>query len=108
KRITKNHAVESPYLEALLKEWDQYLALFDEKPRITELHLGGGTPTFFSAANLKNLLERLLEKTEKTPDAAFSIEVHPNATNREQLQVLYDLGFRRLSVGIQDFDPYVQ
>ncbi|PKV76132.1 oxygen-independent coproporphyrinogen III oxidase [Pontibacter ramchanderi] len=108
KRITKNHAVESPYLEALLKEWEQYLALFDEKPRITELHLGGGTPTFFSAANLKNLLERLLAPAEVTPNAAFSIEVHPNATNREQLEVLYDLGFRRLSVGIQDFDPYVQ
>ena len=108
KRITKNHAVEKPYLEVLLQEWEQYLALFDEKPRITELHLGGGTPTFFSAQNLKTLLDKLLEKTETTPDAAFSIEVHPNATNAEQLQVLYDLGFRRLSVGIQDFDPRVQ
>ncbi|PTX21401.1 oxygen-independent coproporphyrinogen-3 oxidase [Pontibacter mucosus] len=108
KRITKNHAVEEPYLRAILEEWALYLAEFEEKPRITELHLGGGTPTFFGAQNLKTLLETLLEHTEVTPDAAFSIEVHPNATNAEQLQVLYDLGFRRLSVGVQDFDPRVQ
>jgi len=47
KRITKNHAVETPYLEALLKEWDLYLQIFDDVPVISELHLGGGTPTFF-------------------------------------------------------------
>lgn len=108
KRITKNHAVEEPYLQAVLKEWEQYLAVFSGKPRITELHLGGGTPTFFSAANLRKLLEALLEKAEIAPQAEFSVEVHPNATSAEQLQVLFDLGFRRLSVGIQDFDPRVQ
>ncbi|MCC9135037.1 oxygen-independent coproporphyrinogen III oxidase [Pontibacter silvestris] len=108
KRITKNHTVEEPYIEALLQEWDIYLASFGNIPRITELHLGGGTPTFFSATNLKKLLEKLLEKAELTPEASLSMEVHPNATNNEQLQVLYDLGFRRLSVGIQDFDPCVQ
>ncbi|MDX5483046.1 MAG: oxygen-independent coproporphyrinogen III oxidase [Hymenobacteraceae bacterium] len=108
KRITKNHAVEEPYLQAILQEWEQYLAVFEEKPRITELHLGGGTPTFFSADNLKKLLEALLEKAEIPPHAEFSVEVHPNATSVAQLQVLYDLGFRRLSVGIQDFDPRVQ
>jgi oxygen-independent coproporphyrinogen-3 oxidase len=108
KRITKNHAVEEPYMRALLQEWDQYIATFGEKPRIAEMHLGGGTPTFFSAENLKLLLEAILEKAEVTPNAEFSVEVHPNATNAAQLQVLHDLGFRRLSVGIQDFDPYVQ
>ncbi|WP_347158868.1 oxygen-independent coproporphyrinogen III oxidase [Pontibacter chitinilyticus] len=108
KRITKNHQVEEPYMAALLQEWALYLATFDEKPRLTELHLGGGTPTFFSAQNLKSLLEQLLEPVEVTAGAALSVEVHPNATNAAQLQVLYDLGFRRLSVGIQDFDPRVQ
>ncbi|RIJ34347.1 oxygen-independent coproporphyrinogen III oxidase [Pontibacter oryzae] len=108
KRITKNHAVETPYVQALLQEWEQYLAAFDEKPRLAELHLGGGTPTFFSAQNLELLLTKLLEKAEVLPDAAFSVEVHPNATQADQLQVLYKLGFRRLSVGIQDFDPRVQ
>ncbi|NEM99165.1 oxygen-independent coproporphyrinogen III oxidase [Pontibacter burrus] len=108
KRITKNHAVEEPYIVAILKEWERYLQVFGRRPRITELHLGGGTPTFFGAENLKLMLGKLLEKAELAPDAALSIEVHPNATNAEQLQVLYDLGFRRLSVGIQDFDIKVQ
>ncbi|RAU81777.1 oxygen-independent coproporphyrinogen III oxidase [Pontibacter arcticus] len=108
KRITTNHAVEEPYLQAILQEWEIYLAEFEERPRITELHLGGGTPTFFNAQNLKTLLTLLLEKADITEDAAFSLEVHPNATNREQLEVLYELGFRRLSVGIQDFDSRVQ
>jgi oxygen-independent coproporphyrinogen-3 oxidase len=47
KRITKNHAVETPYLESILQEWQMYLQLFDNKPIIKEIHLGGGTPTFF-------------------------------------------------------------
>jgi oxygen-independent coproporphyrinogen-3 oxidase len=47
KRITKNHAVEEPYMKALLQDWEQYVATFEEKPRIAEMHLGGGTPTFF-------------------------------------------------------------
>src|SRR4051812_6045971 len=55
-RITVNHKVEEPYIEAVLKEWELYLSLFDEKPRIRELHLGGGTPTFFKAENLKRLI----------------------------------------------------
>jgi oxygen-independent coproporphyrinogen-3 oxidase len=57
KRITKQHSVETPYLESVLKEWNLYLKLFNgEKPKLKELHLGGGTPTFFSPANLKTLL----------------------------------------------------
>ena len=50
-RITVNHKVEEPYINAVLKEWDLYLALFNEKPNIKEIHLGGGTPTFFTAEN---------------------------------------------------------
>src|SRR5690606_3601636 len=57
KRITKNHGVEIPYLESVLKEWQLYLELFPERPIIKELHLGGGTPTFFSAENLRLLLK---------------------------------------------------
>jgi len=56
KRITKQHGVEQPYVETVLKEWDLYRDLFDEKPRIKEIHLGGGTPTFFSPENLKKLM----------------------------------------------------
>ena len=62
KRITKQHSVERPYLEAVIKEWEMYVDLLDKKPVITELHLGGGTPTFFSPANLKFLIEAIFSK----------------------------------------------
>jgi len=107
-RITVNHKVEVPYLEALLNEWDLYLNLFDEKPKIKELHLGGGTPTFFKAENLKRLISGILTKAEACENPDFSFEGHPSNTTAEHLQTLYDLGFRRVSFGIQDFDPIVQ
>ena len=53
-RITKNHGVEEPYIKAVLKEWQMYLDTLGEMPIIRELHLGGGTPTFFSAVNLQH------------------------------------------------------
>ena len=108
KRITKNHAVEEPYIAALLEEWRQYREIFGGKPRIAELHLGGGTPTFFSAGNLDRLLKGLLDGTEIVPGAVFSVEVHPNYTDQEKLQAMYDHGFRRISVGVQDLDRKVQ
>lgn len=107
-RITKNHKVEVPYLESLLKEWSLYLALFAEKPRIKEIHLGGGTPTFFSPAHLKRLLEGIYNTAEICEDAEFSFEGHPANTTEEHMQTLYELGFKRMSLGIQDFDPKVQ
>lgn len=108
-RITVNHKVEEPYIETLLKEWDMYLQVFGaEKPRVRELHLGGGTPTFFSPENLSALIGRLLSKAEVCADAEFSFEAHPRNTTEGHLQALYDLGFKRLSLGIQDFDPKVQ
>jgi oxygen-independent coproporphyrinogen-3 oxidase len=108
KRITKQHSVEIPYLESVLKEWQLYLQLFDEKPKLKELHLGGGTPTFFSPKNLKTLLEGIFETVEIADHQEFSFEGHPNNTSREHLQTLYDLGFRRVSFGVQDYDPKVQ
>jgi oxygen-independent coproporphyrinogen-3 oxidase len=108
KRITKQHSVEIPYLESVLKEWQLYLQLFDEKPKLKELHLGGGTPTFFSPKNLKTLLEGIFETVEIADHQEFSFEGHPNNTSKEHLQTLYDLGFRRVSFGVQDYDPKVQ
>lgn len=107
-RITKNHSVEEPYIKAVLKEWDLYLGMMSEKPVIKEIHLGGGTPTFFSAANLSRLIKGLLKNALVHPDAAFSFEAHPANTTVEHLEALYVLGFRRLSLGIQDFDATVQ
>ncbi len=108
KRITVNHAVESPYIEDLRREWARYRGYLPKPCPITELHLGGGTPTFFSAKNLDVLMQMLLEDTVLTPGASLSVEVHPNYTSREQLAVLYRHGFRRISIGVQSLDLDVQ
>lgn len=108
KRITKRHEVENPYIEAVLKEWSLYCALFPEKPILKELHLGGGTPTFFSAANLEYLIKRILDTVELAENYEFSFEGHPNNTTRVHLQTLYDIGFRRVSFGVQDYNAIVQ
>ncbi len=108
KRITKQHDVESPYIDAVLKEWKMYLELFDEKPIIKEMHLGGGTPTFFKPQNLKRLIQGILESSILAEDHEFSFEGHPNNTTRDHLQALYDVGFRRVSFGVQDYNITVQ
>lgn len=108
KRITKQHSVEVPYLETVIKEWQLYLGLLPEKPRLKELHLGGGTPTFFSPENLKKLVGTILKTVEIAENPEFSFEGHPNNTTKEHLQVLYDLGFRRCSFGVQDYNLKVQ
>ena len=108
KRITKQHGVEEPYIDVVLKEWNLYCELFNEKPRIKELHLGGGTPTFFSPGNLAKLINGIMAKAEKCKEYEFSFEAHPNNTTEEHLQTLYDLGFRRNSFGVQDYDEKVQ
>ncbi|AJH14793.1 oxygen-independent coproporphyrinogen III oxidase [Myroides profundi] len=108
KRITKRHEVESPYIDALLKEWDLYCALFDEKPIIKEIHLGGGTPTFFSPKHLTKLIEGIKAKAIIADEYEFSFEGHPNNTTKEHLSTLYKLGFRRVSFGVQDYNPEVQ
>ncbi|MGQ1928553.1 oxygen-independent coproporphyrinogen III oxidase [Ornithobacterium rhinotracheale] len=109
KHITKRHQeVEMPYIQTVLKEWNLYLNLLDEKPIIKELHLGGGTPTFFSPENLKFLLESIFSKAEIAENPEFSIEGHPNNTTYEHMKMLYDLGFRRISFGVQDYDLKVQ
>jgi oxygen-independent coproporphyrinogen-3 oxidase len=107
-RITKNHKVEEPYIATVLKEWSHYVALFNERPLIKELHLGGGTPTFFTAENLKLLIDGIFALADRHPDAEFSFEGHPGNTRKDHLEILHDLGFKRLSLGIQDFDPRVQ
>lgn len=108
KRITVNHKVEEPYIEDLLLEWEQYRRVLPKKLPIAELHLGGGTPTFFSARNLDLLLTKLLEGTVALNEANWSVEVHPSYTTEEQLRVLYNHGFRRLSLGVQTLDRKVQ
>jgi oxygen-independent coproporphyrinogen III oxidase len=108
KRITINHAIEQPYLQAVLKEWKFYLSIFPQKPIIKEIHLGGGTPTFFSPENLVQLIQGLTKDALIADDHEFSVEVHPNFSTEEHLKKLAEVGFNRISIGVQDFDPKVQ
>lgn len=108
KRITKNHSVEEIYISAILKEWRLYCELLPEKPFIKEIHLGGGTPTFFSTENLEHLINGIFKLADKADNYEFSFEGHPNNTTYEQLKKLYDLGFRRVSFGVQDYAEKVQ
>ncbi|MFZ6053341.1 oxygen-independent coproporphyrinogen III oxidase [Halocola ammonii] len=108
KRITKNHTVEESFIESLLNEWKIYCDTFGRKPQIREIHLGGGTPTFFSPENLKSLIQGILDTSTLHEDYAFSFEGHPNNTTREHLRALYEVGFRRVSYGVQDLNLKVQ
>ena len=108
KRITKNHGVEGPYIKSLLREWEMYGELLEERPVVKEIHLGGGTPTFFSSENLKLLIDGIFQTAKKAADIEMSFEGHPNNTTKEHLEVLAELGFTRLSYGVQDYNPKVQ
>lgn len=108
KYITKRHELEDPYIETVLKEWKLYLNQLPDKPVLRELHLGGGTPTFFEPENLNVLIKGILESVDLHRDYEFSFEGHPNNTTKEHLQALYDVGFRRVSYGVQDYNEKVQ
>ncbi|WP_103327270.1 oxygen-independent coproporphyrinogen III oxidase [Bacteroidetes bacterium endosymbiont of Geopemphigus sp.] len=108
KHVTKRHEVERPYIDYLIREWNMYLELLKGRPLLSGLHLGGGTPTFFKPKHLKYLLESLFETVDIYENKTFSFEAHPNHTSFEHLQTLYDLGFRRVSFGVQDYDLKVQ
>lgn len=109
--ITKDHKKENPYVEMILQEWKLYTEQVPDllqKP-LKHLHLGGGTPTFLSAETLVELLKPILSAVKLDPQHfEGSIEVDPRRTNREQLKALKELGFSRVSMGVQDFNPEVQ
>jgi oxygen-independent coproporphyrinogen-3 oxidase len=109
KRITKNHSYEEPYIESLKKEWDLYREILLFEPIIRELHFGGGTPTFFSTGNLIELLQHVFNQSSVDPSQhELSFEAHPIFMKLEHSEKLFDFGFRRLSMGIQDYDESVQ
>ena len=108
-RITRSHAIVPPYIQSLLTELDLYLRHLQVSGlQFGELHFGGGTPTFLAPEELESLLEGLYQRIQPRADAVASIEVDPRVTTRAQLEVLSRYGFRRISLGVQDFDPRVQ
>ncbi len=106
--ITHNHSVEDAYLAALEKE----IAWVGERTGagrpVVQLHWGGGTPTYFSPERIERLGRKLRETFAIAPDAEVGVEIDPRVTTKEQLEALARLGFNRLSMGVQDFDPKVQ
>ena len=108
KRITKNHLVEKPYIQALLKELRMYAEIIGHRPLIQQLHLGGGTPTFFSAENLEDLLTGIFKIADMADEVEFSFEGHPNNTTQEHLKMFNRNGFTRVCYGVQDYNETVQ
>ncbi len=108
KIITRHHEQAVPYLEALEEEMALYAAEMGGARRVSQLHLGGGTPTFLDDEQLERLLGSLRTCFDIVPGAEMSIEIDPRTVTRQRLECLHAMGFNRLSYGVQDFDPRVQ
>lgn len=108
---TRDHSKEDRYIQALHREWALYLKEIPDikKKKIRQIHLGGGSPTFFNAENLKKLLIPFFENLIVDPNEFDgSVEVDPRRCTWEQLETLRSIGFNRISLGVQDFDLEVQ
>ena len=108
KIITKHHERAEPYLRYLSREIDLHTAQLGTGQPVSQLHLGGGTPTFFDDRQLTELMDMLRRNFALAPGGEYSIEVDPRTVDAQRLSVLHRLGFNRLSFGVQDFDPEVQ
>jgi oxygen-independent coproporphyrinogen III oxidase len=108
KVITRHHERAAPYLQALDREVALVVEQIGPCRSVSQLHLGGGSPTFLSDEELTELMAILRLNFHLTPDAELSIEVDPRTVDSKRLAHLRELGFNRLSLGIQDFDPQVQ
>ncbi len=108
KIITRHHEKAASYLDLLEQEVALHVAEIGRGQPVTQLHLGGGSPTFLSDDELARLMDTLRHAFRLAPAAEISIEVDPRTADRQRLQHLRGLGFNRISFGVQDFDPAVQ
>jgi len=108
KIITKHHEKAEPYLRYLAKEVELYTSSIGMGQSVSQLHLGGGTPTFLSNDELREWMSVLKRSFNFVAGGEYSVEVDPRTVNEERLALLFELGFNRLSFGVQDFDPEVQ
>lgn len=107
--VSRNKAIVDRYLEALLPEIDLASELLSGGSRkVVQLHLGGGTPTYFPPAAMERLHRHLQDRFEFLPEAEIALEVDPCVTTPEHVETLARLGFKRISMGVQDFNPLVQ
>ncbi|MCB8745514.1 oxygen-independent coproporphyrinogen III oxidase [Rhodoferax sp. U2-2l] len=108
KIITKHHDRAAAYLRYLSREVDLHTRHMGVGQPVSQLHLGGGSPTFLSDDELRDLMGLLRRNFKLVPGGEYSIEIDPRTIDAQRLDVLAELGFNRLSFGIQDFDPAVQ
>jgi oxygen-independent coproporphyrinogen-3 oxidase len=110
KKVTQNTQRAEDYLRHLDTEIEMQGSLFDRDRQVIQLHFGGGTPTYFDDMQLKHIVEKLAANflLSRSSTREFSIEIDPRTVNRERIAYLADIGFNRVSMGIQDFDPAVQ
>lgn len=108
KIVTKHHERSAEYLKYLSREIDLHIQYLGKRPHISQLHLGGGSPTFFSDAELTQLMSELRSKFLMSPVGEYSIEIDPRTVDKNRLKNLRVLGFNRLSFGVQDFNEEVQ
>jgi oxygen-independent coproporphyrinogen-3 oxidase len=108
KIITKHHEKAKPYLRYLAKEVELYTSSIGMGQSVSQLHLGGGTPTFLSNDELREWMSVLKRSFNFVAGGEYSVEVDPRTVNDERLALLFELGFNRLSFGVQDFEPEVQ
>jgi oxygen-independent coproporphyrinogen-3 oxidase len=106
--ITRHREVAAPYLELLKREVTMLAERLPNRRRFAQLHLGGGTPTYYEPAQLTDFLQHLLSHFEPLPGAELALEVDPRVTTIAHLDALADLGFNRVSMGVQDLTPVVQ
>ncbi|MHC4923413.1 MAG: oxygen-independent coproporphyrinogen III oxidase [Planctomycetota bacterium] len=106
--ITRNPRVSERYLGRLLREIELVAPLLGERRRVAQLHWGGGTPTYLDPEQIGRLFGAFREHFEFEPDAEIALEVDPRVTVPEQMELLRELGFNRISMGVQDFDARVQ
>jgi oxygen-independent coproporphyrinogen-3 oxidase len=108
KVVTSNKSRGVEYLKYLDKEIALQAPLFSEDPRVEQMHWGGGTPTFFNTEQMRNLYVLLQRNFEFSPEGEYSIEIDPRTVDEKTVAELRAMGFNRLSLGVQDFDPDVQ
>nr|WP_322998714.1 oxygen-independent coproporphyrinogen III oxidase [Castellaniella sp.] len=108
KIITQDHSRSAEYLDILFREMDLVSPHLGAARQTIQLHLGGGTPTFLSAAELTALMDQIRRHFDFTPDAELGVEIDPRTVTPDSLAMLAGLGFNRTSFGVQDFDPQVQ
>lgn len=97
-----------PYLELLAREIDLVADRLGPRRGVSQVHLGGGTPTYFTPSQLQGLLGKLFERFRPVPGAEIAVEVDPRVTTTEHIDTLAGLGFNRMSLGLQDLAPEVQ